>query len=597
MPAAKLKISEWADEYAYLSPESSHQSGRWKCLPYQVEPLNCFIDSSVEMVTMMKSARVGYTKILNQIIGYHMSHDPKSMLIVQPTVEDAQGYSKDELQPMIRDTPTLEGLISDPRSREQTNTILKKNYPGGFMALVGSNSPRGFRRISVPLVLMDEIDGYSPSAGNEGDQIKLAEKRTEWFWDKKIALGSTPTIKGISRVEHYFNRSDQRYYYVPCPFCGEMQTIEFRNLKWPKGEPEKAALECIKCGELIPHSKKRVMVEQGEWRATKPFKGHAGFHIWAGYSLAPNATWGHIASEFLACKDDPELLKTYKNTTLGQTWEEQGDQPDWAILKARCEPYEFLTVPGDGLMLTAGVDVQDNRLAVVIRAWGKQEESWLVYWTEIYGDTAQPEVWGELDQLIDRSFKHESGADLMIMSAAIDSGGHNTQAVYNFARARSPRVISIKGSSQAGRPVIGKPTNQDVTWMGSRIKGGVQLWQIGTDTAKSTIYSRLRRSTFGPGAYHWPAGLDDEYFMQLTAEKQITRYKRGYPVLEWVKTGPRNEVLDCEVYAYAAALRAGIVHIDWESLRRTINIKQPPTSNRPMAQTNNWIQKKEGWLK
>ncbi|MBU0994869.1 MAG: phage terminase large subunit family protein [Proteobacteria bacterium] len=595
-PAERLSLSEWADKYAYLSPESAHEPGKWKTLPYQKDILDAFTDLRVEKITMMKSARVGYTKILNQVEGYHIHHDPKSILMVQPTVEDAQGYSKEELAPMLRDTPVLQGLVAEAKSRDSSNTILKKSYPGGFLSLVGANSARGFRRISVPIVLFDEVDGYPPTAGQEGDQIKLGTKRAEWFWDKKIAIGSTPTTKEMSRVEKSFNESDKRFYFVPCPFCNEFQTIDFNQIKWPKGEPEKAALECKACKNLIPHSKKRWMIERGEWRATEKFNGHAGFFIWAGYSYAPNATWAKIAAEFDECYEDTERLKTFKNTTLGQTWEDEFEQPDWAELKARSEPYEMLTVPDGGMVLTAGVDVQDNRLAVLITAWGRGEESWVIYWTELFGNPGEQQVWTDLDKLLNRSYEHASGVRLHIISAAIDTGGHFTQEVYNYCRLRSPHVMAIKGASQSKRPVVGKPRPVDVSYHGVTIKKGVNLWQIGTDTAKSTISKRLNLLTPGPGYIHFPIGLPDEFFIQLTAEKRVTRYKDGYPVHYWVNTRPRNEASDCFNYAYAAAIRREITSEDWDVLEMNIKNSKNETIEKlkpevPRVIKSNWMKR------
>ena len=589
-PPEKLTVSEWADKYAYLSAGSSHEPGKWKTLPYQKEILDCFSDPNVDKITWMKSARVGYTKVLNQVIGYYIHHDPKSILLVQPTVEDAQGYSKDELASMLADTPVLTHLISEAKSRNSESTILRKTYPGGALYLVGSNSPRGFRRISVPVVLFDEVDGYSATAGLEGDQIKLGTKRAEWFWDRKIALGSTPTVKGLSRIEISFEESDQRYYLVPCPFCDHMQTIEFRNIKWPKGKPENAELECQKCGRMIPHSKKRTMVNDGVWKATKPFKGHAGFFLWAGYSFAPNATWGKIAEEFLQCNKDPERLKTFKNTTLGQTWEDDGMQPDWAAIKNRSKPYEKGTVPYGGLLLVAGVDVQDNRLVVVVRAFGEAEQSWLVYHDEIFGSPGTQHVWNQVDVLLSRQWKHESGARLSISSMAIDSGGHHTQDVYNFVRARSPRVVAIKGASIPGKPIVGRPSNQDVNYKGKVIKSGVQLWSIGTDTAKSTFYTRLNIQEPGPGYYNFYLAEDD-YFQQITAEKQVVKYSKGFPKTEWVKIATRNDYLDCEVYAYFAALRVGMVRMDWNGLRNSLTPERDaaPTKKRSKTVRSKWM--------
>lgn len=597
-PPPKLTLSEWADTYAYLSPESSAEAGKWRSLPYQVGIMDAFSDATVERITLIKSARVGYTKIINHAIGYHVHQDPCPILVVQPTIEDAEGYSKDEVSPMLRDTPCLAGLVADARTRDSNNTILKKSYPGGNLIMVGANSPRGFRRISARIVLFDEVDAYPPSAGAEGDQIMLGIRRTEYYWNRKIVLGSTPTVSGLSRIEDSFNQSDQRRYFVPCPYCGYMQFFKWQGLTWPKGKPEQAAYECESCEKLIPHSQKRWMVERGEWRATRPFSGHAGFHIWAAYSYSPNATWAKLAGERESIGKNREKLKTFINTVLGECWEDRGSQPAWEGLHARCEPYRFMKIPAPAYLLTAGIDVQHNRLACVVRAWGKGEESWLIYWGELFGNPAEPAVWRQLDGLLQRSYPHASGAQLRIVAAAIDSGGHSTQPVYNYCRTRAPVAFPIKGQSQAGKPIIGRPTPQDVAYGGSKIKGGIQLWPVGSDTAKSTIYSRLQQAE-GQGVYHWPIGLDAEYFQQLTAEKQITKYHKGYPKTEWVKTGPRNEALDCEVYAYAAAIRAGLQRLNFDQIEE--QFKQPATPapapqrsrpqvvRRPQVARSNWM--------
>lgn len=608
-PPPVLSLSEWADQHAYLSPESAHQSGRWKTLPYQKEIMDAFTDPRVGKITVMKSARVGYTKILNQVVGYHIHHAPKSILMVQPTVEDAQGYSKEELTPMLRDTPALRGVVAETKTRDSNNTILKKTYPGGFISLVGANSARGFRRISVPIVLFDEVDGYPPTAGSEGDQIKLGSKRAEWFWDKKIAIGSTPTIKDLSRVENSFKESDQRYYYVPCPFCSEFQPIEFKNIDWPKGEPGKAALKCIKCGELIPHSKKRAMVQRGEWRASKPFSGHAGFFIWAGYSFAPNATWAHIAADFLESKNDPERLKTFRNTTLGQTWEEKGDRPSWQRLASRAEPYKITKVPAGGMILTAFADVHDNRLDVVVRAWGRSEESWLIYWTRIYGDVSTDEPWLQLDSILSLEFMHESGVGLRIVSCGVDSGD-NTQIVYNCCRKRGPVVFATYGSSRRGQPIIGKPAKKDVDYQGAVLKNGIQIWPIGADTAKNIIYQRLNQTEPGPGYYHFPLGIDNEYYRQLAAEKLVTIYdKKGFRRQEWhnVRGNRQNHALDCEVGCYAAAIRARIVTANWDLIEKrlygTSRYKKnmgnggPPENGTQKTKKSGFIPRNKGWLR
>ena len=305
LPPKKLSLSAWADEYAYLSVESSAEGGRWRTLPYQKGIMDAVTDPNVEQISVMKSARVGYSKILNHIIGYHIHNDPTSIMLVQPTIEDATGYSKEEIAPMLRDTKCLQGLVSDAKAKDGQNTLLQKLFPGGNLTLVGANSPRGFRRVSRRIVLFDETDGYPASAGTEGDQIKLGIKRTEFFANRKIVAGSTPTVKDFSRIEKLFNQTDQRRYYVPCPNpkCNHMQYLRWANFECFENDPSTTIYKCEKCNHHIPHTKKRWMVERGEWRATAPYNGkHVGFHIWAAYSYSPNASWQNLMEEFLAVR-------------------------------------------------------------------------------------------------------------------------------------------------------------------------------------------------------------------------------------------------------------------------------------------------------
>lgn len=591
-PPEKLLLSDWADKYARLSPEASAETGRWTSYPYQRGIIDALIDPSIEILTWMKSARVGYTKILNWDTAFHIAQEPCSQLIVQPTVEDAAGYSKDEIAPMLRDMPILEGLVSEPKTRESGNTVLKKSYPGGILHLVGANSARGFRRITVKRVKFDEVDGYPPTAGHEGDQIQLGSVRAETFWDRKIILGSTPTLSGASRIESSFNESDQRFRFLPCPFCGGFQVLKFHNIIWPKDEPQHARYKCEFCEKLIPHSNKRKMDEAGEWRAKEPFNGHAGFHIWAAYSYSPNSTWAHIAEKFMKVKKDAEKLKTFTNTVLGETWNEHGEQPDWVKLQARAGGYKVLSVPQGGLLLCAGVDTQDNRLEIVVGAFGRGEECFIIYHGAIWGDPDLPHVWNELDDLLNMDFAHQSGAILKIRSMGIDSGGHKTHAVYNYCRDRQPRVAALKGASTIGKPILNLPSKVDVDFNGKKIQNGCELWSIGTDTAKVTIYNRLKlKMPAGenscPGYFHFPIGLDDEFYKQLTAEKLVKKFIKGFPRYEWVNTR-RNEVLDCTVYMLAAALKAGVTRIDWDKRERELFIPaQPKPKPKPRPKPQN----------
>jgi terminase, large subunit len=560
-PPEKLTLSEWADRYAFLSAESSAEGGRWHTLPYQKGIMDAITDPRVEQVTVMKSARVGYSKILNHTIAFHVHQDPCPIMLVQPTIEDAQGYSKEEIAPMLRDTPCLKGLVSESKAKDGANTILQKQFPGGTLSMVGANSPRGFRRVSRRVVLFDEIDGYPASAGAEGDQIKLGIRRTEYYWNRTIVSGSTPTVKDFSRVERMFLQTDQRRYFVPCPDCGHMQYLKWPNIRWTDGDPSTAGYCCESCGAIIPHSKKRWMVERGEWRATAPGNGkHVGFHIWAAYSYSPNATWPNLVEEFLDAKNDAEQLKTFVNTVLGETWEDEyaskvgaGDLLD----RAAEEQYQQYVPPVEALALTIGCDVQDDRLSLSVWGWGREEEGWLIDRVKLYGSPSRPEVWKQLDEILQKPYVNEAGEEMKVLCCAIDSGGHHTQEVYQYSRERaSMGVIAIKGMSQKGKPPLGKATKVDVDYKGKALKKGAQLFPVGVDTVKSLLFGRLKHNDPGAGYLHFFPTIGTDYFEELTAEKQILRFRNGYPERVWVKKSQApNEALDEMNYAYAALHR------------------------------------------
>jgi phage terminase large subunit GpA-like protein len=560
-PPEKLTLSEWADRYAFLSAESSAEGGRWHTLPYQKGIMDAITDPKVEQVTVMKSARVGYSKILNHTIAFHIHQDPCPIMLVQPTIEDAQGYSKEEIAPMLRDTPCLRGLVSESKAKDGANTILQKQFPGGTLSMVGANSPRGFRRVSRRVVLFDEVDGYPLSAGAEGDQIKLGIRRTEYYWNRTIVAGSTPTVKDFSRVERMFLQTDQRRYFVPCPDCGHMQYLKWPNIKWRDGDPETASYCCEKCGVWIPHSKKRWMVERGEWRPTAPGNGkHVGFHIWAAYSYSPNATWPNLVEEFLDAKNDAEQLKTFVNTVLGETWEDEYASKigaDSLLERAADEEYEQYVPPVGALALTIGCDVQDDRLSLSVWGWGREEEGWLIDRVKIYGSPSRPEVWKQLDEILQKPYVNEAGEEMKVLCCAIDSGGHHTQEVYQYSRERAAMgVIAIKGMSQKGKPPLGKASKVDVDYKGRALKKGAQLFPVGVDTVKSLLFGRLKHNEPGPGYLHFFPTIGADYFEELTAEKQILRFRNGYPERVWVKKSQSpNEALDEMNYAYAALHR------------------------------------------
>lgn len=573
-PPPKLSLSEWADENFYLSAESAAEPGRWKTIPYQKGMMDAITDPRTEQVSIIKSARVGYTKIVNATIGYFIHQDPCSILVAQPTVDDAKGYSKEEIAPMLRDCPELSKIVFEEAEeqgpRDSGNTILHKKFPGGVLSMVGANSGAGFRRVSRRVVIFDEVDGYPPSAGSDGDQIKLGIQRTSFFWNRKIIAGSTPLVAGVSRIESLFLAGDQRRYFVPCPQCEHMAPLVFKGehghrMEWPKDKPEEAFFSCQKNGCVIEHRSKRSMVERGEWRAAAPFHGHASFHVWAAYSYSPNATWGQLAQEFLAAKGKPETLRTFVNTVLGETWQESGEAPDWERLYSRREDYAIGTVPDAVRFLTAGVDVQKDRFVFEVVGWGDGKQSWSIDAGVIPADTANESEWQRLNDLLNRTFTSSTGAQHTVRMLAVDSG-YNTQMAYNWARQHPmSRVIATKGVNTA-RTLLGSPTPVDVKVNGKRMARGYKVWPVGVDIGKTELYGWLRLplpldgELYPSGWCHFPEyGAD--FFQQITSEQLVKHVneRTGFAKYEWqLIPGRENHWLDCRVYARAAAALLGL---------------------------------------
>ena len=543
-PPPDLKISEWADEFRRLSPEASAEPGSWDTgrAEYQRGIMDSFNDPTVREVVVMSSAQIGKTEMLNNLVGYHVSQDPSPILVVQPTLDMAQTWSKDRLAPMLRDTPSLSNLVKDPRARDSGNTTLHKIFPGGHITACGANSPSSLASRPIRVVLFDEVDRYPVSAGSEGDPVSLGKKRAATFWNRKILMVSTPTNKGASRIEMSYEESDQRKFYVPCQHCAHEQIMAWSNVKWDEGKPETARYVCQECGAEWDESARLRSIKQGKWIATADFNGIAGFHLSAMYS-----PWTPLADgvrDFLEAKKQPATLRVWVNTYLGETWEEQGDQVDDHDLSQRAEDWGDI-VPAYGFLLTAGVDVQDDRLEAEIVAWGKDEESWSIAYTTIHGDPSGPAVWRDLDDFLGQQFEHEYGERLIVRATCIDSGGHHTQSVYKYVAPREgKRIFAIKGVGGEGKPMVGKPSKNNI--------GKIKLFPVGVDTIKYELFSRFKIDEPGPGYCHFPTGRDMEYYKQLTAEKIATKYHKGFARREFVKTRTRNEALDVRVYAKAA---------------------------------------------
>ncbi len=495
-----------------------------------------------------------------------------------PTERDAETWSKDRFSPMARDTPCLAGRISDPKSRDGSNKILHKRFTGGHLTIVGANAPSGLASRPIRILLCDEVDRYPPSAGAEGDPVKLARKRTVTFWNRKIVLVSTPTLKGASRIETAFEESDRRRYWVPCPVCGHFQVLVWGRVRWdsnPEPKPDSARYECIQCNARWSDARRWQAIAKGEWRAEAPFAGIAGFHL--NELTSPWVRLADMVRAFLSAKAaGDEAMKTFVNTSLGETWQESGEAPDWQRLYERRGGTRFGTVPAGALFLTAGADVQKDRIEVSVWAWGRSLTSWLVEHAVIEGGPERPESWAALSTFLGRTWPHAGGTRLGLLRLAIDTG-YEAPAVYAWARsvgfAQVAPVKGVEGFNRAA-PVAG-PSYVDVTEHGRRIRRGARLWTVAVAPnskkwAKSETYRflRLARPTdeetaaglaVPAGSIHLPQGVEAEWVKQLVAEQLVTvKTKRGFTRLEWQKLRERNEALDCRVYARAAAWIAGV---------------------------------------
>ncbi len=567
-PEPPLTVSDWADKHRRLSSKASAEPGPWRTnrTPYLREPMDCLsTTSTVQRVVMMFAAQTGKTESGSNWLGYVIAHAPGPMLLVQPTVEMAKRLSKQRLESLITETPILAEKIAPSRSRDSGNTMFSKEFPGGMMLLTGANSATGLRSTPCRYIFCDEVDAFPLDVDGEGDPVSLAEKRATTFARRKILLTSTPTVKDFSRIESEYERSDQRRFYVPCPCCGAMQWLKWPQLKWEKNDPATAAYECEVCHERFAEIHKPAMLRQGEWRATAPSDGKtAGFQLSGLYSPLGWLSWADMVDDFLRAKSDAPMLKSFVNTRLAETWEEDfASKVSADALLERCEAYAAGQLPEGALAVTIGVDVQGgggsagDRLAVSVWAWGREEEGWLIDHQEIFGDPCRPEVWKQLDVLVLHEWEHASGAKVRADVVAIDSGGHATAEVYQYARERQAvGVIAIKGQSQRGKAPLGKASKVDINAQGRTLKRGAQVFPVGGDTIKTTLFGRLKHNERGPGYLHFHAQTGGDYFEQLTAEKQALRYVKGFPVREWVKKpSARNEALDCLIYAYAAVHR------------------------------------------
>jgi phage terminase large subunit GpA-like protein len=561
-PDPLISVSEWADSNRVLSQTASSEPGRWRTdrTPYLREIMDCLSPSNpTEKVVFMKGAQIGGTEAGNNWVGFIIDQAPGPLLVVQPTVEMGKRWSKGRLAPLIEDTPCLRGKIKDPRSRDSGNTVQSKEFQGGIVVVTGANSAVGLRSMPVRYLFLDEVDAYPGDADGEGDPVSLAIQRTATFARRKILLVSTPTIQGISRIEMEYESSDQRQFHVPCPHCNELQVLVWPQVQFD--DDQGAFYKCISCSKKIEEFEKTEMLQRGQWIAKFPDRAVAGFHISSLYSPVGWFSWQQAVTNFRQAQKNETLLKVWVNTTLGEPWVDRGESPDWERLYERAEDYPRGVIPSGGLILTAGVDVQKDRLECEIVAWGLGKESWSVDYVVIPSPPSSPEAWQRLKVVLDTTFPLENSDDALPISMMAVDAGYATQEVYNWVRQQSPyRVMAIKGVDKALVP-LGSPSRVEVNIGGRKLSRGVKLWPVGVSILKSELYSWLRqtRSEDGetPGYAHFPK-YDPEYFKQLTAEQLVTKTVKGYAKREWQKLRERNEALDCRIYARAAALALGM---------------------------------------
>ncbi len=579
-PEPALTVSEWADEYREMSGRGSSQPGRWRTdrTPYLRDIMDALSPSHpARRVVFMKGTQIGATEAGNNWIGYSIHRNPGPVLMVQPTGDNAKKISKQRIAPMIETTPVLRERVLPSRSRDSGNTLLVKEFTNGILIMTGANSAAGLRSLPMRDLMADELDEWPGEVGEkgkeQGDPLSIAEERLSTFGrQSKTYLVSTPTVKGTSRIEAEFLASDQRRYFVPCPFCGHMDWLQWRIGGWSgrdgkhhhiyfeERKPETACLVCSGCDQKIPERYKTQLLARGEWKPTAVGEaGTIGFHLSSLYSPLGWRSWEDCVRRFLrAKKEGPLKLKAWVNLVLGETWDDDKDRPVEGELLARRESYGAVVVPGTeepqaievphGVgVLVCSVDTQGDRLEAKVIGYGAEEESWLVAYDVIQGDPGQRGVWSDLTRFRRLKFRHASGREVPISITVIDSGGNHTQEVYRYASLFSHELVfAIRGGNAPGTPLIAPPSDRN--------RYRIRVYTLGVSAGKDTVYSRAKIQRPGPGYMHLPAWVTEEYIQGLLSEKAVPKYVKGRGVVRTYEKLPgieRNEPLDLEVYGLA----------------------------------------------
>lgn len=601
-------LEQWAREYFYLSAESSYVEQEWTPWPFQRAIMSLMSNDDIREVTLKKSARVGYTKILLAFIGYTAHQTRRNQCIWQPTDDDAVDFVKSELDPMLRDVSIMREVFPQYLARHRDNTLDQKRFLGSMLRVRGGKAAKNYRRISIDCAYLDELDAFDNDVEKEGDPVTLAAKRLEGATFPKLVCGSTPKLRGFSLVDGRFVQADARFtYQIPCPSCGAYHALTWggrdapHGFKWLPGDPDSVAHLCPHCGTLMTQPEFLAVADQGVYvsdcgsiwlhadgRFTSPegdpvpTPAHVGLHVWTAYS--PAVAWPQIVREFLAAHEaiqrgDAAKMKAFTNTTLGECWEGEIEQTEASELRARAEPFPLRHMPRDCLLLLCGGDTQDNRLEFGVWGIGRGGQMWTIDHQVFFGNPAQQEVWDAAENwLRNAEYSHACGIPQRIHATAIDSGGHHADAVYAFAhRLKALRVHAIRGRSGRERAIEEGNTRVGYNWAGRVERKGPVLWHVGTNLAKDLFQGRLSVTVPGPGYVHFSNELSDEWFQQMASEVRAVRRTQHGTESRWTPIRKRNEARDCLVYVIWLEHRLALWRPGrgawWDALERAV---QPP---------------------
>lgn len=572
-PREPMTVAQWAERFRIMPP-TDPIPGPWRyaITPYWREVCEAWTDQDTRLIVCQKPAQVGWTQgVISNVLGYVADRDPSPALVMFPREKTAKDFVREKFDPLIQWSPPLAHLATGSKRTSAKQTQLFREFPGGFFKFVGSQTMSDLQSTTARFALVEEPDSCSRNIGGKGgDSLELLRDRLTAFDDSKQILGGTPTIRGASTIEEEMAQTDQRRWMVPCHDCDHAEPLAWGQVKWVQDDarhdpefgthvPESARYACPGCGVLWSDEQKNANVRRGWWQASAPFRGAAGFYVNSLMSPFNSVSMPRLVEQFLRAKHamdagDVAPMIAFSNSRLGESWEYRGDAPETDQLLARRGHYSLGLVPAGGLVLTAGVDVQHDRLHLLIYAWGRGERSWLVWREEIHGTPLQPAVWRELAERLARSWPHQSGGQLNIKCASVDSSdGSTADAVYSFVRQHSSQCLAIKGSSQDRSEIYAAPSRSvDVDRRGKWARYGLRPYIVGVSKAKDLLHARLRLDGLGPGVMHWPQDCPPEYFDQLTSEVRVATGRTGQR--RWVlKAGLRNEDLDCTAYALHSA--------------------------------------------